>query len=56
MDLSNLDADQLQDLWDLVHDVAAEVASNANNNGESVDFLLMHGWTQEQIIARLEAK
>lgn len=35
----------------LVHDVASQIASNANNEGVpgQLDFLLMHGYTEKDI-------
>lgn len=35
----------------LVHDVASQIASNANNGGvpDQLDFLLMHGYTEKDI-------
>lgn len=40
-------------LEELVHEQASELASNAINSGQEVDFLLSNGWTQQDIDDRL---
>lgn len=40
-------------LGELVHEQASEIASNAINSGEEIDFLLSHGWTLQDIDTRL---
>lgn len=54
IDLDNLNDDQFLDLTELVHNQAAELASNAINAGESVDWLILNGWTKQDIIDRLK--
>jgi hypothetical protein len=51
----SLDDDQQSDLDELVHDVASQIASDAINAGDQIDFLLSQGWTTEQIAQRLGA-
>ena len=49
----DLSADYLNDL---VHDVASDLATNANNNGlkEQLSFLtIICGWTEEEILAHV---
>lgn len=41
-------------LDELVHEQASQIASDAINAGEQIEFLLSHGWTQEQVEERLD--
>jgi len=55
IDLNNLTDEEADRLSDLAHDAASNAASDANNNGTAVEFLIELGWTEQQIIAHLEA-
>lgn len=46
---------ETDDLNDLVHDVASQIASDAINAGDQRDFLKSHGWTDEDINERLKS-
>lgn len=50
IDLGNLTEEQAERLDGLVHDTASQVASDANNNGKQIDFLLsIGGWSLSDI-------
>ena len=44
------------DLDELIHEVAAQTASDINNSGmeSQVEFLIKHGWTEQSIVEYLE--
>ena len=43
------DSDVINRLDETVHDIASKIASDINNQGQWVDYLLSNGWTHEQI-------
>lgn len=45
---------ETDELNDLVHDVASQIASDAINAGDQREFLKSHGWTDEDIRNRLK--
>lgn len=51
--VTDLDEDQQEALDELTHDTASQIASNAINSGEQVDFLLANGWSLDQVVAAL---
>lgn len=56
IDLKNLDDNQWEGLCDLVHEQASQLASNAINSGECVEWLVLNGWTTDDIVDRLKEK
>jgi hypothetical protein len=55
MDLGNLSAEARDALSELVHEQADELASNAINNGQGIEWLITNGWTHQDITTRLSA-
>jgi hypothetical protein len=55
MDLGNLSEEARDALSELVHEQADELASNAINNGQSIEWLIANGWMHQDITTRLSA-
>lgn len=54
IDTSDWSEDRLVALGELVHDQASDIASDTINNAAEVEFLLAHGWTEDEILKAVD--